>query len=552
MYADIIDSTALLDPQYYIPFISDEAWITTQATSETVYLLTETGKITEHVFYLKCKDDRESESAVVYRTFYRTNRPPLVPEIKWFTDSDDTYAERITVADTSYSLREVTESWPGIGFNWRSSDPDDRELYQIPLQFKYYLEKVPHDTVWQWVSQEWTTRQDITLTGLETGHYTLTVWARDDGYEISERPASADFDVYEPTFDQSILLFNTTRENAGQAGRGNVLPGTQIGDLYQQLSAAYPNVEYFHYVSGDTVLPYKAYLGRFKLVIWFSENKDGTSAPFEDEMRGYVRAGGRLWVIGAFVRQWIGTTTMAMAESSFPASPGPVAIPSTKAEFNGVISSIDGMPSLNIDTSKTGENFRQYWRGPYRLYPCLPGVDIMTAGSGAETIYTFSSYTDTAFGGVTAEQAFVKVNVDTIYYPPTPVDCLIEIDRQRVLQVTRVENITRGVIGQVRSLTNNVGSLRQTTVRVSYPFGEPWSVDDSIVVDYNYQPFSDFHRKPVAIRYEKIAAREGGSYEVRYRVAVFSFPLYFLDNSNGQVTAMFQGMLDWFFWPYAH
>jgi hypothetical protein len=281
MYADVIDSTALLDPQYYIPFIPEDAWIRTQATSDTVYLVTETGRITEHIFYLKCIDDRLQESPVIYRTFYRTNRPPNVPEIKWFTDSDDGLGERITVNDTSYSLDAVTESWPGIGFNWRSSDPDDRELYRIPLEYKYYLEKVPHDTVWEWVSQSWTTRQDLTLSGLSTGHYTLTVWTRDDGYEVSARPATASFDVYQPTFEKSILLFNTTRENAGQAGRGNVLPGTQIGDLYQELSARYPDTEYYHYVAGDTVEPYKAYLGRFKLVVWISENRDRTNAPFE-------------------------------------------------------------------------------------------------------------------------------------------------------------------------------------------------------------------------------------------------------------------------------
>jgi len=555
MYADVIDSTALIDPRYYISFIPEDAWVKTQATSDTVYLLTETGRITEHVFYLKCIDDRQTESPVIYRTFYRSNRPPKVPEIKWFTDSDDAFGERITVTDTSYSLDVITESWPGIGFNWRSSDPDDRELYRIPLEFKYYLEKVPHDTVWEWVSQTWTTRQDITLAGLETGHYTLTVWARDDGYEVSERPASASFDVYKPTFEQPILLFNTTRENLNDPGRGNVLPGNQVGDLYKELSARYPT-EYFHYTANDTILPFKAFLGRFKLVVWFSENKDRTAAPFEREMRDYVRAGGRLWVMGAFVRSWTSDMTIAMAESSFPGTPGAVSVPSTKAEFTGAISGVRGMPSLEIDTAKTGEIFRSYWRGPYKLYPCLPGVDVITTGSGAETVYTFSSYSDTASGDVIGEQAFVRVNVDTIYYPPTSVACLIEIERPRVLKVTRVENVTRGKLGQVQTLTNNVG--RQTVVRVSYEFGEPWSVDDSIVVDYEFQPSSDFHRKPIAIRYEKVVEKPGGAFEVRYRVAVFTFPLYFLNNvalpdhEEGSVSEMYNAMLDWFFYPYAH
>ncbi len=557
LYADVIDSTALLNPQYYIPFTPQNAWIRTQATSDTVYLLTETGRITEHVFYLKCIDDRETESAVIFRSFYRSNRPPRVPQIKWFADADDSFGERIAITDTSYSLNAVTESWPGIGFNWRSSDPDDRELYRIPLEFKYYLEKVPHDTVWEWVSQNWTTRQDLVLARLETGHYTLTVWARDDGYEISERPATAIFDVYKPTFEQSILLFNTTRENFGQPGRGNVLPGTQIGELYRELSSRYPDREYFHYAAGDTILPFKGYLGRFKLVVWFSENKDRVNAPFESELRDYVRAGGRLWVLGSYVRSWTTNTTIALAESSYPAQPGQFAFPGTKAEFTDAIAGVTGMPGLVIDTAKTGALYRVFWGG-YSLYPCLPGVDIITTGSGAETVYTFGSYTDTASGDVVNEQAFVKVNVDAIYYPPTSVDCLIEIDRKRVLRVSRIENITRGVRGEVQSLTNNVGTNFATVVRISYQYGEPWSIDDSVVADYEFQPFSTFHRKPIAIRYEKIVSKPGGTFEVRYRVAVFTFPLYFLDNTvlpghaKGSVTEMFNEMLDWFFYPFAH
>ncbi len=556
MYADVIDSTALLDPAYYIPFIPEDAWIRTQATSDTVYLLTSSGKVTEHVFYLKCVDDRETESAVIYRTFFRSNRPPRVPEIKWFTAPDGSFDERITIIDTSYSLSAVTESWPGIGFNWRSSDPDDKELYRIPLEFKYYLEKVPHDTIWQWVSQGWTTRQDLVLSGLESGHYTLTVWARDDGYEISERPATASFDVYQPTFEQSILLLNTTREGGG--AQGNIQPGTQIGEFYRQLASRYPDTHYHHYTAvTDTIQPFKAFLGRFKLVVWFSENRDRVSAPFEGRLREYVRAGGRLWVAGAFVRSWTSDTTIALAESSYPAQPVAVSAPSISAEFTGAISSVRDLPSLSIDTSKTGTAYRPFWRGGYDLYPCLPSVDVMTAGSGAETVYTFESYTDTASGDVRNEQAFVKVSVDTINFPPTSVNCLIEIDRRRVLHVHRVLNVTRGALGQVQSLTNNVGGT-QTIVRISYEFGEPWSVDDSIEVDYEFQPSSDFHRKPVAIRYEKVVEKPGGAFEVRYRVAIFTFPLYFLSDSGevghteGPVTEMFNGMLDWFFYPFAH
>jgi hypothetical protein len=555
-YADVVDSSALIDPVYYIPFISDEAWIRTEATSDTVYLLTETVQITELVFYLKCVDDRDAESNVIYRTFYRTNRAPRTPEIKWFTDPDAGYGHRIDVPDTLYSLNEISDIWPGLGFTWRSTDPDDRELYRIPLQFKYYLEKVPHDTVWEFVARDWVTRQDITFAGLPTGHYTFSVWARDDGYELSEEPAVANFDVYQPTFENTILLMNTTKEDTSSRARqgvGNILPGSQVGDLYRQLASRYPDVGYFHYAVGDSVLPFKSYLGRYRLVIWFSENLTRTTAPFEPLVRDYVRAGGRLWVLGAFVRKnMITNTTLDLMESTFAGNVSGVSVPNDEAEFRGALSGVRDLPDLRIDTSKTGTMYRGFWGPRYGTYPLLPGVDIMAAGSGVETAYYFNSFTDTASGDVFNDSAFVRAAVDTISFPPTPVGCLIVLNRGRVLEVLRVENKSRNAQARVQTLTNNVGSPPLTVVKVSYDYGEPWSVSDTIEVDYKFQPYSTFHLRPVGTRFEQLAFKPSGSIVVRYRVAVFTFPLYYLDDTNGDVTRMFNGMLDWFFYPFAH
>jgi len=547
-YADITDSTALLDPAYYVNFIPPEAWVDTSAMAATVYLLTEAGRVTEHVFYLKCRDDRGLESLPIHRTFYRTNRPPLVPDVKWFLSNDDTYGHTITVSDTLYCLNEPNETWPGLGFNWRSTDPDDRELYRIPLQYRYYLEKTPHDTVWEWTSRNWTSRQDLTFAGLSTGHYVFTVWARDDGFEISEQPATATFDVYEPSFEQSVLLFDCTYQDAGgRLGRGNIVPGAQVGDLYRQLASRYPDAEY---AQASTSQPYKSFLGRFKLVIMFSENFTSGGGI---NLTEYAHIGGKVWVLGSFIRKnLITNTTLALAGCTFAGPSSGVNVPTNEAEFTGATAGPDDLQNLTIDTAKCAEMFKSFWDRGYKTYPLLPGVDILTAGNGTETAYYFKSYTDTASGDVFNELAEVKANIDTINYPPTPVDCLIKLNRKRVLEVTRVENITRGVQGQVLSLTNNVGSTQNTVVRVSYPYGQPWSISDTVRVDYRFQPYSDFHLRPCGIRYEKLVVEPGATFAVRYRVAVFAFPLYYMNNTNGEVNAMFNTMLDWFFLPHAH
>ena len=569
-YADIIDSAALTEPESFIELIPEEAWVRTISTSDTVYLLTESGEITEHVFYLKCTDDRGMESPVVSHTFYRSNNPPYVPEVKWHTASDDEYDQDVVLEDTLYVLESITDTWAGLGFNWRSTDPDDKDLYAIPLEYRYYVEKVPHDTVCEWPSRQWSARQDLNITGLETGHYKLTVWARDDGFEISERPASITFDVYKPSFEESILLLNCTKVtdpyNERLKGLGDVLPGYAIGESYQvlldEVSVRFPDAVYSHISEMDTLL-FKSFLGRFRLVILVSENKSKVSRPdpqsYEPYLRDYARIGGNIWVIGNYVNRNLTTdATLGLAQSTFGSM---VSVPANEAEFVSATSGVSDLPDLHIDTTKIVDTYRLFFfdqhgnPGRYGVYPLLPGVDVIVAGSGAETAYYFKSYTDTASGDVMNDSAVVVVNVGTIYYPPTPLDCLVKLYQERVSNVTRVENITRGEVGEVVSVTNNVGILNETVVRVSYESGEPWAIGDTIEVDYTFLPYSEFHYRPCAIRYERLSELDDGGFEVRYRIAVFSFPLYYLDNSvesGNKVSEMFASMLDWFFLPFAH
>lgn len=564
-YADIIDSAALVQPSSYIELIPKEAWVRTVSTADTVYLLTESGAITEHVFYLKCTDDRGMESPVIYRSFFRSNNPPRIPQVKWHTSSDEDYANDVVLDDTLYVLDAITDTWAGLGFSWRSTDPDDKDLYSIPLEYCYYLEKVPHDTLWEWTSRNWTSDQDLNITGLATGHYKLTIWARDDGFEISKRPASATFDVYKPSFEESILLLNCTKEtdpfNQRLKGLGNVLPGYAIGDSYKALLAEvsnrFPDAIYKHFPTEIDTPLYKSLLGRFRLVILVSENLGGTYAQsLETKLRSYARIGGNIWVLGNYVpRNLITDATLALAQSSFGSK---VSVPADEAEFVSATSGVTDLPDLHIDTTKIVDTYRKFFFNPdgslgrFGVYPLMPGVDIILAGSGAETAYYFKSYTDTASGDVWNDSADVVVNVGTIYYPPTPLDCLVKLYRKRVSNVTRVENLTRGEIGEVVSVTNNVGILNDTVVRISYESGEPWAVGDSIQVDYTFLPYSNFHYRPCAIRYERLSELDEGGYEVRYRVSVFTFPLYYLDNTDGSVSAMFRSMLDWFFSPFAH
>lgn len=558
MYADIVDPTAIANPLYFIDFIPEDAWVETEATSDTVFLLTESGEITKHIFYLKCIDDLGEESEVIYRTFNRSNHAPNVPEIKWWASADEEFANEIFLEDTLYTLDKITESWTGLGFAWKSSDPDDRDLFTIPLEYKYYLEKVPHDTIWEWVSLDWSRKQELQFYGLETGHYTFSVWVRDDGFEQSVRPATATFDVYEPTFGEDILLLNTTLEDSnGREGFGDVVPGTQIGEFYQELLAKYPSSTYINFPADGVDARYKSFLGRFKLIIWCDENRSYLNYLLEDALTDYIDIGGRLWMTGTYlqnkalvIRDVLNQLNTSFSQPQAQYRSGPA------VDFMGSNTAVDDLPDLSVDSTRTVDAYQRFYGSNWMPYPFLPGVDILAGQTGAETVYYYRSFTDTLSGDVINDTAVVRLYADTIYFPPTPQACIVRLPRNRIFSVSRVHNASRGVAGEVVNVTNNamrLGNDVYAIAKISYPWGEPWSVEDTIVVDYKYQPYSEFHLRPVGVRFERLSSQlEGSGRRVRYRIALFTFPLYFMDNSNGEVTDMFDSMLRWFFQPEAH
>ncbi|MBD3166297.1 hypothetical protein GF324_06850, partial [bacterium] len=171
-YADITDSAAIENPVDYINRIPEEAWTDTIATQARIYLLTEAGETKEHVFYVRCVDNEGAFSEVKYRTFFRENNAPNIPRVGRPSWNDELFDTTVYVQDTLFTKNEPDNIWTGIDFTWRGSDPDDKALYQIPLEYQTVLVKSPGDTVF--VSQ-WDDDQNITLSGLSTGFYTLYV-----------------------------------------------------------------------------------------------------------------------------------------------------------------------------------------------------------------------------------------------------------------------------------------------------------------------------------------------------------------------------------------
>jgi hypothetical protein len=579
-YADVFDAafiTAFRDDPAgaYTLYQNEFNWVDTTAMNARIYLLTESGDTTEHVVFIKAVDNqgRESEN-LEFKTFFRSNNPPNNPTIKPLEEADTEYSQSYDVEDTLFCLDEVTPLWHGISFNWRSDDPDDMELYQIPLEYSYYLVKTPGDTLWDNSNPNWSETTQIQLFGLETGSYVFSVWVRDDGLTISAEPATIQFKTVKPSFEHHILVVDETVQSGVWEASGE-----NIDAFYEELLASIEGtLENDNFImdgvdvrfldnsnsAGDikfAPIPYSI-IGQYKLVMIYAE--DHTTANATDYipnrnavLADYLDVGGRLWYIG---RRVLGgefgfsdglnvpvdgfANNYLQIETGFASNRQAI---TQSAEFIGAIPVIpQEFQDLVIDPERVSEI--------QDMIPdttALMEVDWYTRSDEAVTLYTFNSKT----ADTVVTNPYVYGDDATVLLGATQERCTLVPTNPGLLDVYRVENVTKGALGTVEGFSPD-------TIWVSYQ-SEPWNDSDSLSVDYKYDPISEMHLKPVAIRYEAqprvlTTIELGGvtisyyTYTLGYRTSVFGFPLYFMDNSDGQVEEVARSMLNWFFYPTIH
>lgn len=314
-YADITESAAIENPVEYIDRIPDEAWVDTIATQARVYLLSQEGDTTEHVFFLRAEDNSGAQSDVIFRRFHRTNQAPRIPMIGLTGTDEGEYGTRYVVEDTLFTAPSVTNIYPGIQFSWRGSDPDDKALFTVPLEYQAVLVKSPAETVFV---NPWTDQVDIQLIDLQTGFYTLNVWARDDGLTRSVAPARAEFYVIRPTFEHNMLV---VLESPIPGFNPVVSPPTRdaVRAYYEDLLAQVaPQLQFVNLDLNDGVdvrfvttevaadkIP-RSLIHQYKLTLFIADhalpqgNFDAQNYIPEKEqvMEDYLRVGGRVWQMG--------------------------------------------------------------------------------------------------------------------------------------------------------------------------------------------------------------------------------------------------------------
>jgi hypothetical protein len=590
-YADITEAAAIENPLDYIPRIPQEAWVDTIATQATIFLLSEEDEVTEHVFYLRAFDDKGAESAVEYRRFFRSNNAPVIPRIGLTGVDESTFSSRYVVEDTLFTAPSFTTTYNGIQFSWRGSDPDDKALFTIPLEFQTILVKSPAETVFV---SPWTDDVETSLINLETGYYTLNVWARDDGLTKSVAPARAEFFAIRPTFENNLLVvlespFSFFAETSNPPSRENVRAYYEelLNDVAPQVETADLNMAdgvdvRFHTVETEADAVSRSLISQYKMVIfiddhlnfasqWLNYNLD-RKQPVEED---YLRVGGRVWQMGRCLTnslaygsnfngivmydEFFAIDSLAGPAEGYVDLTNSNPVPQNHADFIGTLEGIPEFKPLVFDTLKVWENgfinpippeFPNYKVGHYGL----TGVDRVLRGFEAETTQQFISGTYGAQIEVINEDATVLGEggaIDGDYpnaYPATATNVFLALDNNNASEVTRIVNWTFEQANKLNSVGQPV-VVNNDLVFVSYNEGDQWSDSDSLQVDYKYNPISVMHLKPVEIRVE---GTSGGNQinpfaQLRYRTAMTSFSYYFVERNGAEESWV--EMLNWFFNP---
>jgi hypothetical protein len=564
-FADITDPAAIADPQGYINQIPASEWDTTMATSAMIFLTvnpflsdtlvlndTTSIEITEHVVYVKCWDNDGASSVVKYRTFFRSNNPPNIPEVKWDEQTDLKYRNInfILETDTSFTydaalanpdgagydslfcLEVTNPNWGGIVLRWRGDDPDDKELYTIPLTFKYYLEEItsavdPFDSAkvkWEFSDINYTDEQSVTIVGLETGYYRFSVWSYDDGYESSDTCAVMFFRVVKPTFEHSIILYDATKNTFAVGELSGPISNVKVDSFYVDMlrrleprlsstghgytfgnifdvSSDSQDVIYWNNSTSllSAFVPIIT-LSKYKLLIYYGEDhKQNTLSGAYPERRDevflrYLNAGGRLWIIGrclftgkfqvqAGVTQVTNDLLNEMQVDQAYATRWP--FPTGQVfpfEFVGAANAVDYLDSLSIDETRVDSLFF------VGLLPAIndgiPEVDWVGRNEDATTLYYFLSSTG-AYAAVdsqvTSDTLILDWTTQPQYQAPNGHQCWMVVPSNNVSAVNSVQNLDQpeNGIGEIIAITTGpLGNFTVPLVLVNYQFISDTIVDE--------------------------------------------------------------------------
>jgi len=546
-------------------------------------------------FFVVGIDESDKMTPVKSKIFKRTNvRPkhPMVYSDKLGVNGFDKYWITVGTDSAQLIMPEPNEFWKEIDFKWMGEDPDGMD---VELEFKWNLfelrEPLKPDTLI--ALRDWS-RENLaaSFSGIiynnnKNGRYSFRVWVRDDAFEQSEFNSTINFEVFAPTFDKGILFIDDTDPTlypppAYSQWMGNP-EAAKVTEFYKNL------LEYSGYKpegdnSVDSLYWYKIArfertvtesgrtyyspnireLIKYRLVILSSEDRSTYNginfngetgyAGYKTALQNYMDVGGNVFIIGTSVLQG---ERYNQIPSQLPVNmyKKPFRQIFEKDIYDNVTVSVS-VPATNTDlriffSKYFGIEFMDF--PEYKTYYTIPGTD--------STQYCADHYMADNYDFVGAELyehvpdiAVTTLRIDSTkvneawYNSPPGTGGRI---RQHALKdrgtVFTGVPVLEAFKGEIVYSYKSIYDLPRLSYNQDYSFDYPWE-NEADTLKHSLILTNRVTGETVGPVFER-----SGSVAIRYieenrlfRTAFFTMPLYFMDNSDGQVSEMFKAMIDWF------
>jgi len=460
--------------------ISIDQWVSTEETEVTIqmYASADENDTLHQYIFVKCQDDDDAFSETIYYSLFRKNHLPetYLGDLPGY-DTSGTHVEPIwCLSDTNSLWSGIRLSWsgedtldfpegsPAFQYEWKLYGPYDTSAYDFGAQtINLDLSDAISDSLFAASCADnddgyllasgdvdisscedvWVWDLDVTLVGLNTGCYIITVRARDDALVPDTSVAWGTFIVIEPLWvnhpdlANDILIIQATQFNTGHIrgwppiyavyeGDSTFFP-TEVMDFYGQMidSAG----DYTYDVYGDPVFgwqtsanfPSMADLARYRMVIIDDMDYRKVELAFDDlhpfvrVLKNYLSIGGKAWVIGrqSFYESPSNTAgfrdfaSTSLAFEFFDLSAGNYAemsLTGTTAEFIGATSIYPAYDNLVVDSIKTAAYLNQFG---------LNKVEVLVRNSNSSiTMYTYNAANPDTMQGFQYLPCAVKYDPD--------------------------------------------------------------------------------------------------------------------------------------------
>lgn len=513
----------------YVANLPDSVWVFTTEASRQIYLLTQIGQVTEHVFLVRAVDNMNIRSRYASRTFFRTNQAPNTPLVRWAESTDTEYYSEISIADTQLVGDSITTTYTGVRLLWQGSDPDSRISNIIPLEFSYALVRFPDDTIAFPVRDDsnhvigyregwtdWGVDAQVAIYGLESGDYTFFLRVRDDGFTEADTMGKAHFKVVKPLLSRRLMIVDENKPpSAVQMQRGGVNADTLLafykgvdgqGGIIRDACALANELAPFAQPVGSDPIPEFVYddifwydnrnsdpipydlISQFDLVWIIDDDNEAPRSPvlvpaYTKVLSDYLDIGGKLWLTGrrifnesmaippanapnVFLRDYFNLFSVRSKNFfSFSTDPNNLAL-SGLADFQGAVASDPQYPDLNLDTTMVDR--LRYTNRPVDFPP-----EIETFGrSNAPTSFDFSTtiynYKSSTSDPTLNPDVITDYDcaVDTALTDSTIVALIPQTESMPLLTASSIRNITRNTDGDFIRVRNIGTNLLQPKWRI--------------------------------------------------------------------------------------